>query len=126
MTNLSIQDKTIAELDAEKTVLEKSKAGAQSRFDSYKKLYDENINAGENRAMALYASVAGLSTALQASRLAGAALDLAPNIFGFADGGSRWGTIAEATGNVMEFSANVMNTEADKISQSETYRRRRQ
>ncbi|WP_118985515.1 neuraminidase-like domain-containing protein [Photorhabdus sp. CRCIA-P01] len=126
LTNLSIQDKTIAELDAEKTVLEKSKAGAQSRFDSYKKLYDENINAGENRAMTLHASVAGLGTALQASRLAGAALDLAPNIFGLADGGSRWGAIAEATGNVMEFSASVMNTEADKISQSEAYRRRRQ
>ncbi|SCZ69016.1 MULTISPECIES: Tc toxin subunit A-related protein [Photorhabdus] len=126
LTHLSIQDKTIAELDAEKIVLEKSKAGAQSRFDSYKKLYDENINAGENRAIALHASVAGLSTALQASRLAGAALDLAPNIFGLADGGSRWGAIAEATGNVMEFSASVMNTEADKISQSEAYRRRRQ
>ncbi|PQQ29067.1 toxin [Photorhabdus luminescens] len=126
LTNLSIQDKTLEELDAEKIVLEKSKAGAQSRFNNYKKLYDENINAGENRVIALHSSVAGLSTALQASRLAGAALDLAPNIFGFADGGSRWGAIAEATGNVMEFSANVMNTEADKISQSETYRRRRQ
>ncbi|MBS9425211.1 toxin [Photorhabdus caribbeanensis] len=126
LTNLSIQDKTLEELDAEKIVLEKSKAGAQSRFDSYKKLYDENINEGENRVMALHASVAGLSTALQTSRLTGAALDLAPNIFGFADGGSRWGAIAEATGNVMEFSASVMNTEAAKISQSETYRRRRQ
>ncbi|MBS9423683.1 neuraminidase-like domain-containing protein [Photorhabdus caribbeanensis] len=126
LTNLSIQDKTIEELDAEKTVLEKSKAGAQSRFDSYSKLYDENINAGENQAMTLRASAAGLTTAVQASRLAGAAADLVPNIFGFAGGGSRWGAIAEATGYVMEFSANVMNTEADKISQSETYRRRRQ
>ncbi|WP_036770905.1 neuraminidase-like domain-containing protein [Photorhabdus australis] len=126
LTTLSIQDKTIEELDAEKTVLEKIKDGAQARFDSYKKLYDENINAGENRVIALHASIAGLSTALQTSRLAGAALDLAPNIFGFADGGSRWGAIAEATGHVMEFSANVMNTEADKISQSEAYRRRRQ
>ncbi|MDE9443984.1 hypothetical protein KKJ13_20940, partial [Xenorhabdus bovienii] len=45
---------------------------------------------------------------------------------GFAVGGSRWGSIAEATGYVMEFSASVMNTEADKISQSESYRRRRQ
>ncbi|MCW7546988.1 neuraminidase-like domain-containing protein [Photorhabdus sp. APURE] len=126
LTNLSIQDKTIEELDAEKTVLEKSKAGAQSRFDGYSKLYDENINAGENQAMTLRASAAGLTTAVQASRLAGAAADLVPNIFGFAGGGSRWGAIAEATGYVMEFSANVMNTEADKISQSETYRRRRQ
>ncbi|NHB61488.1 Tc toxin subunit A-related protein [Photorhabdus sp. RW14-46] len=126
LTNLSIQDKTIEELDVEKTVLEKSKAGAQSRFDSYSKLYDENINAGENQAMMLRASAAGLTTAVQASRLAGAAADLVPNIFGFAGGGSRWGAIAEATGYVMEFSANVMNTEADKISQSETYRRRRQ
>ncbi|MER2473077.1 Tc toxin subunit A-related protein [Photorhabdus laumondii] len=126
LTNLSIQDKTIEELDAEKTVLEKSKAGAQSRFDSYSKLYDENINAGENQAMTLRAAAAGLTSAVQASRLAGAAADLVPNIFGFAGGGSRWGAIAEATGYVMEFSANVMNTEADKISQSETYRRRRQ
>ncbi|MBS9437739.1 toxin [Photorhabdus noenieputensis] len=126
LTNLSIQDKTIEELDAEKTVLEKNRAGAKSRFDSYSKFYDEDINAGEKQAMALRASVAGISTALQASHLAGAALDLAPNIFGFADGGSHWGAIAQATGNVMEFSASVMNTEADKISQSETYRRRRQ
>ncbi|MBS9434144.1 neuraminidase-like domain-containing protein [Photorhabdus hainanensis] len=126
LTNLSIQDKTIEELDVEKTVLEKTRAGAKSRFDSYSKFYDEDINAGEKQAMALRASVAGLSTALQASHLAGAALDLAPNIFGFADGGSHWGAIAQATGNVMEFSASVMNTEADKISQSEAYRRRRQ
>ncbi|WP_229000140.1 neuraminidase-like domain-containing protein [Photorhabdus aegyptia] len=126
LTNLNIQDKTIEELDAEKTVLEKTRAGAQSRFDSYSKFYDEDINAGEKQAMALRASVAGISTALQASHLAGAALDLAPNIFGFADGGSHWGAIAKATGNVMEFSASVMSTEADKISQSEAYRRRRQ
>ncbi|WP_240042831.1 neuraminidase-like domain-containing protein [Photorhabdus luminescens] len=126
LTNLSIQDKTIEELDVEKTVLEKTRSGAQSRFDSYSKFYNEDINAGEKQAMALRASVAGISTALQASHLAGAALDLAPNIFGFADGGSHWGAIAQATGNVMEFSASVMNTEADKISQSETYRRRRQ
>ncbi|WP_036770904.1 neuraminidase-like domain-containing protein [Photorhabdus australis] len=126
LTNLNIQNKTIEELDAEKTVLEKNRAGAQLRFDSYSKLYDENINAGEKQAMTLRASVAGLSTALQASHLAGAALDLAPNIFGLADGGSHWGAIAQATGNVMEFSASVMNTEADKISQSEAYRRRRQ
>ncbi|MER2370242.1 neuraminidase-like domain-containing protein [Photorhabdus laumondii] len=126
LTNLSIQDKTIEELDVEKTVLEKTRAGAQSRFDSYSKFYNEDINAGEKQAMALRASVAGISTALQASHLAGAALDLAPNIFGFADGGSHWGAIAQATGNVMEFSASVMNTEADKISQSEAYRRRRQ
>ncbi|MCT8342099.1 MULTISPECIES: Tc toxin subunit A-related protein [Photorhabdus] len=126
LTNLSIQGKTIEELDVEKTVLEKTRAGAQSRFDSYSKFYNEDINAGEKQAMALRASVAGISTALQASHLAGAALDLAPNIFGFADGGSHWGAIAQATGNVMEFSASVMNTEADKISQSEAYRRRRQ
>ncbi|ETS29768.1 virulence plasmid 28 protein [Photorhabdus khanii NC19] len=126
LTNMSIQNKTIEELDAEKTVLEKSKTGAQSRFDSYSKLYDENINAGENQVMTLHASVAGISTSLKASRLAGAALDLAPNLFGLADGGCHWGAIAKATGDVMEFSASVMNTEADKISQSEAYRRRRQ
>ncbi|WP_240042340.1 neuraminidase-like domain-containing protein [Photorhabdus khanii] len=126
LTNMSIQNKTIEELDAEKTVLEKSKTGAQSRFDSYSKLYDENINAGENQVMTLHASVAGISTSLKASRLAGAALDLAPNLFGLADGGCHWGAIAKATGDVMEFSTSVMNTEADKISQSEAYRRRRQ
>ncbi|MDE9435483.1 toxin [Xenorhabdus bovienii] len=126
LTHIRIQDKTVEELDAEKTVLEKSRAGAQSRFDSYSKLHDENINAGERKAMSLRATASGMTTAVQAARLAGAALDLAPNMFGFAVGGSRWGSIAEATGYVMEFSASVMNTEADKISQSESYRRRRQ
>ncbi|MDR0219231.1 MAG: toxin [Enterobacteriaceae bacterium] len=126
LTNISIQDKAIEELDAEKIVLEKSRTGAQSRYDSYSKLYDENINAGEERAMALRAAASGMTTAVQAARLAGAAADLVPNIFGLAAGGSRWGAIAEATGYVMEFSADVMNTEADKISQSEAYRRRRE
>ncbi|WP_368939021.1 hypothetical protein, partial [Morganella morganii] len=79
------------ELDAEKKTLEQSRAGAQSRFDSYRALYDENVSAEEKRTMDLYLSSSVLSTSVGVLDMAAAAADMAPNVFGMAVGGSRWG-----------------------------------
>ena len=49
-----MQEQSLTELDAEKKTLEQSRAGAQSRVDSYRALYDENVSAEEKRTMDLY------------------------------------------------------------------------
>ncbi|TPW53539.1 neuraminidase-like domain-containing protein, partial [Morganella morganii] len=56
LSSLRMQEQALTELDAEKKTLEQSRAGAQSRFDSYRALYDENVSAEEKRTMDLYLS----------------------------------------------------------------------
>ena len=46
-----MQEQALTELDAEKKTPEQSRAGAQSRFDSYRAPGDENVSAEEKRTM---------------------------------------------------------------------------
>ncbi|TDB55589.1 neuraminidase-like domain-containing protein [Photorhabdus luminescens] len=126
LTTLSIQDKTIEEIDAEKTVLEKSKAGAQSRFNNYSKLYDEDVNAGERQALDMRIASQSITTGLKGLHMAAAALEMVPNIYGFAVGGTRFGAIANAIAIGGGIAAEGLLIEAEKVSQSEIWRRRRQ
>ena len=126
LSSLRMQEQALTELDAEKKTLEQSRAGAQSRVDSYRALYDENISAEEKRTMDLYLSSAILSTSIGVLDMAAAAADMAPNIFGVAVGGSRWGGIPKAIGAGMSLAASATKITADNISQSEAWRRRRQ
>lgn len=126
LSSLRMQEQALTELDAEKKTLEQSRAGAQSRFDSYRTLYDENVSAKEKRTMDLYLSSSVLSTSIEALNMASAVADMAPNIFGMAVGGSRWGGIPKAIGTGIGLAASATKTTADNISQSEAWRRRRQ
>ncbi|MBD2803407.1 insecticidal toxin complex protein A [Xenorhabdus sp. ZM] len=126
LQSIKMQDKVIAEIDADKLALQESRNGAQSRFDSFNTLYDEDVNAGEKQAMDLYLSSSVLSTSATALHMAAAAADLVPNIYGFAVGGSRFGALFNASAIGIEISASATRIAADKISQSEVYRRRRQ
>lgn len=126
LSSLRMQEQSLAELDAEKKTLEQSRAGAQSRFDSYRTLYDENVSAEEKRTMDLYLSSAILSTSIGVLDMAAAAADMAPNVFGMAVGGSRWGGIPKAIGSGIALAASATKITADNISQSEAWRRRRQ
>ncbi len=125
LSSLRMQEQALTELDAEKKTLEQSRAGAQSRFDSYRTLYDENVSAEEKRTMDLYLSSAILSTSVEGLNMAAAA-DMAPNVFGLAVGGSRWGGIPKAIGSGIALAASATKITADNISQSEAWRRRRQ
>ncbi|HDF2327421.1 TPA: insecticidal toxin protein [Morganella morganii] len=126
LSSLRMQEQALAELDAEKKTLEQSRAGVQSRFDSYRTLYDENVSAAEQRTMDLYLSSAVLSTSVEALAMAEAVADMAPNVFGMAVGGSRWGGIPKAIGSGISLAASAAKITADNISQSEAWRRRRQ
>lgn len=126
LSSLRMQEQALTELDAEKKILEQSRAGAQSRFDSYRSLYDENVSAEEKRTMDLYLSSSVLSISIGALDMAAAAADMAPNVFGMAVGGSRWGGIPKAIGSGIGLAAAATKTTAENISQSEAWRRRRQ
>nr|WP_235845342.1 hypothetical protein [Morganella psychrotolerans] len=126
LSSLRIQEQALAELDAEGKTLEQSRTGAQSRFDSYRALYDENVSAAEKRTMDLNLSSSVLSTSIGALNMASAVADMAPNIFGVAVGGSRWGGIPKAFGSAIGLAASATKITADNISQSEAWRRRRQ
>ncbi|CAH2926328.1 MAG: Unknown, probable insecticidal toxin [uncultured Paraburkholderia sp.] len=74
--------------------------------------------------LAISASV--LSTTATASYTVAAGLDAVPKIYGMAFGGSRYGSIARAVGTGIEIGAAASRTAAERLSQSEAYRRRRQ
>ena len=126
LSSLRIQEQALAELDADQKTLEQSRAGAQSRVDSYRALYDENVSAAEKRTMDLYLSSSVLSSSIEALNMASAVADMAPNVFGMAVGGSRWGGIPKAIGSGIGLVASATKITADNISQSEAWRRRRQ
>ncbi|EMO4164290.1 neuraminidase-like domain-containing protein [Morganella morganii] len=126
LSSLRMQEQALAELDADQNTLEQSRAGAQSRVDSYRALYDENVSAEEKRTMDLNLSSSALSTSIEALNMASAVADMAPNVFGMAVGGSRWGGIPKAIGSGIALAASATKITADNISQSEAWRRRRQ
>lgn len=126
LQSVALQDKDIAALDADRAALEESRRGAQSRLDSYTTLYDEDVNIGEKQAMDLFLSSSVIADGGQVFHTTAGALDLAPNIFGLADGGSRWGAAFTALGSIADLSASATRTAGERISQSEAYRRRRQ
>ncbi len=124
--SIRIQQRTVDEVDADITVLAESRRSAQNRLEKYQQLYDEDINHGEQRAMSLFDAAAGQSLAGQVLTTAEGVADLLPNVFGFACGGSRWGSALRAAASVISLSATASQYSAEKISRSEVYRRRRQ
>ncbi|ORM61625.1 hypothetical protein HA45_20400 [Pantoea rodasii] len=126
LQSIAMQTKTIGEIDADKVALEAGLSGAQSRLDSYTSLYDEDINTGERQAMDLGLSASVLYATAGVPYVVAAGMDVAPNIFGMAFGGSRYGAISQAIGMGIEIAAASTRMAAERLSQSEIYRRRRQ
>ncbi len=124
--SIALQNSTISEIDADRVALEASLSGARSRLESYTTLYDEDVNTGEKQAMDLALAASVMSTTATMAYTVAAGLDIVPNIYGLAFGGSRYGSIARAVGYGIEIAAGSSRTAAERLSQSETYRRRRQ
>lgn len=125
-TTISIQDRAITQVGADRRVLEQSLAGVQARYDSYRTLYDEDVNQGEQSAMDLRVASSTLLATSQAMEALAAGLDLVPNIYGLAVGGSKYGGVARAVSYGIQTGSTALAIEAEKLSQSEIYRRRRQ
>lgn len=126
LQSIRLQQQAIAEIDADMKALETSREDAQNRLNSYQSLWDNDINAGESLAMTMKEQAAGASVAASVLYMTSAAADMVPNIFGLADGGSRWGGIPAAAGMGIEIDTNIKLARAEKIGQTELYRRRRE
>lgn len=121
----TMQEQSIAQLDASVAALELSRAVAQQRADTYKKNYDENVSAVEYEVMdSLYRSK-NLSLASSYLKPAAAVIASVPNILGMSNGGHRLDQTLEAISFGLGISAAVEQLDADKKATTEAYRRRR-
>lgn len=126
LQNMKYQTKSLEEFVHNENALNALRKGAQNRCDHYSKLYDENISTSEQQAMDLYLASSVLNTASQGLGMAGAVADLVPNIYGLAVGGSRLGAVFNATSIGLQLSGSATRIAADRLGQSESYRRRRE
>ena len=124
--SLQSHDKNIEQLQAEQQTLVVSLDAAKARGDTYRKLLDEGVSRTEQQCIEQRLSSGSLAIAANVLRNAGAILDLAPNTFGMAVGGSHWGSVTTATANGMDILSSGQSMSAEALSTSEQYRRREQ
>lgn len=124
--SLAMQKTTQEELSEEQKALQISITSAKQRKEHYKALYDQNINEGEQKVIDLHIAADTLMTTTKPLYMAAALANLAPNIFGLADGGMQYGAVPNAIALGIETAVSGIITSADKTSQSEIYRRRRE
>jgi hypothetical protein len=120
-----MQKRTLASLDADLAGLDAQRTGIETRQAYYQVLYDENISSNERNALALNETSAALLIAGGISHTVGGGLDMAPNIFGLADGGSRWGALANGIGAALSNTAFALSTTAGVLTQQDGFTRRR-
>ncbi|MCG1041750.1 insecticidal toxin complex protein TccB [Mycetohabitans sp. B8] len=123
---ITLQQQAIDGLVADRAALQASQATAQLRHDRYYALYQENISDAERTVMDTHTLAQGFFAGAQGLQIASGALKEVPNIYGFADGGSRYEGATEAVGGVMQLQGQVATLIADRLATAEGYRRRRQ
>ncbi|MEW5562843.1 neuraminidase-like domain-containing protein [Enterobacter asburiae] len=135
LQSIKIQETQVEEIDKDIAALKEGEASATLRYQTYKALYDENISGEEKRAMdvSLYTSSIGGGIA-GGGYMAAAILNMFPNHYGatgglaigVAIGGIQIGGIAAAIGQGGDLAVRGGQIAADRISQFENYRRRRE
>ena len=121
----TVQEQSIAQLQASKTALEQSRAVAQERAEAYARRFDENVSAVEYEVMESLLLSKTLALTSKSIKPAGAVLAALPNIFGFSNGGHRLEKITDAVCFGLEIASSVLQIDADQQATTETYRRRR-
>ena len=121
---IGMQKDTLRMNEENRRGLESMLESAKHRLAELNSWIEKDVSDQESQALSLrsFASTMGISSA--AMRGVGAALDLAPNIFGFADGGSRWGAIPLAISDGLMAKAEADNGSAMQIETREMYRHR--
>ncbi len=123
---VTLQQSAIDGLVADCIALQASRQTVQQRHDHYHDLYQQNISSGEQQVMDLHTEAQVALLAAQPMQIAGGAASLAPNIFGFSDGGSQWGAPLVAAAAEGTLAGEIFNITADRIATTENYRRRRE
>lgn len=123
---LRLKKEAISAANARKETLETSRKSAVYRHRHFEDLLQTSLTEKEAEAAKLGWSAVALSAVAQPFTLAEAAADLAPNVFGMAIGGSRWGAPLGAVKEAMEWGATTMWSIADQLSVQAAYERRDQ
>jgi hypothetical protein len=108
------------------TVLQRGLESVEQRYKHYLTLYEEYISPKEIEVMSWRADSATKSITASAFHTAAAVADLVPNIFGLAVGGMRFGGPFTAVALGIQIASHVMDVTANRLSEMEMYRRRRQ
>lgn len=121
-----IQEKNLAALQASLEAAMTAKAGAESRKTHFAGLADNWMSENETASLALRTTAGIINTSSTVPIAIAGGLDMAPNVFGLATGGSRWGAVSSAVAQGLQIAAGVMEQTANIIDISESYRRRRE
>lgn len=121
-----IESTQIAILQDELIASQRTLAGAQKRLSHYGNLYQNWISMSEEAAMNMRTTAGILQTTTMPFTMAEKSTELAPNIFGLAVGGAKWGSVLGAIATGLEMASSVLIIAADRLDISEQYRRRRQ
>lgn len=121
----TVQEQSIAQLEAGVTALEQSRTVAQQRADAYAQRYNENVSAVEYQVMASLDQSKVLALTAKVIKPVGAVLASLPNVFGLANGGHRVEKVTDAVCFGLEVASSLLQIDADNQSTTEGYRRRR-
>ena len=106
-------------LDAGKHVI-------QGRLQHYVQLLEKDVTPEEAEAGRLYLSSAAFEMEAHGSQVIAGALMLVPNIFGIANGGSRWEGTAHAASALAQLRATQHRAEANHLERNAQFARRRE
>jgi hypothetical protein len=123
---LQIQRDTIGAARASLDSLNSAQTAAARRKKYYTDLASTRNSVLETSALALRSAGALMTTTSHAVRAIGAAMDLAPNIFGTSDGGMHYGAPAYAVADGALADAEATTQAGYLIETAEQYRRRQQ
>jgi hypothetical protein len=120
----TVQEATIAQLEATAASLRQSENMLKGRVDYYQAQIEEGVSDAEYRVLQINRDARIFALGSGALRAVGAALDTIPNIFGVANGGAQPGSIPRAYAEITQMGADLMMREAEETSVNEQYRRR--
>lgn len=124
--SIRLQERVVDEVAADREVILETRRGVQERLAMYQRLWDENISRPEQSVMNMQTSAGSVSLGAEAFLIAASIADIVPNIYGLAVGGSRWGAPLQAAADGISIGANATLIAAERMSLSESYRRRRE
>lgn len=122
---ISLQQQELDALNADVDTLQAQKAIVEQRYQYYLDSYNDNISRAEQESMDLQNTASEMAVNEAAMYAVAGGLDMAPNVFGLANGGSRWGAAVQALSLGMSVERTAMEAKAGRLAQSESYRRRR-
>lgn len=121
----TVQEQSIAQLEAGVTALEQSRVVALQRADVYAQRYAENVSAVEYQVMASLKESKTLALTAKVLKPTGAVIAALPKIFGTSNGGMKPENAIDAVCFGLEIASSMLQIDADDQATTEGYRRRR-